>query len=120
MSLKALENTNEMCSWASYNTPKIELIQYGRRIGKKVYYLNHVYEVVTCFIYNSPRNGIIGSLLGKNTSVIEELSLDKLVKLSFIFNFLTRVKLRLQSLFIAGYIVVWQSRFNTKFMTANS
>ena len=36
---KALENTNEMCScpWASYNTAKIELIQYGRRIGKKVY-----------------------------------------------------------------------------------
>ena len=120
MSLKALENTNEMCSWASYNTPKIELIQYGRRIGKKVYYLNHVYEVVTCFIYNSPRNGIIGSLLGKNTSVIEELSLDKLVKLRFIFNFLTGVKLRLQSLFITGYIVVCQFRFNTKFMTANS
>ena len=24
--------------WASYNTPQIELIQYGRRIGKKVYY----------------------------------------------------------------------------------
>ena len=23
--------------WASYNTPYIELIQYGRRIGKKVY-----------------------------------------------------------------------------------
>ena len=23
--------------WASYNTPKIELIQYGRRIGKNVY-----------------------------------------------------------------------------------
>ena len=23
--------------WASYNTPQIELIQYGRRIGKKVY-----------------------------------------------------------------------------------
>ena len=23
--------------WASYNTPLIELIQYGRRIGKKVY-----------------------------------------------------------------------------------
>ena len=85
-----------------------------------MYYLNHVYEVVTCFICNSRRNGNIGSLLGKNTSVIEELSLDKLVKLSFIFNFLTRVKLRLQSLFIAGYIVVWQSRFNTKFMTANS
>ena len=24
--------------WASYNTPQIELIQYGRRIGKKVYF----------------------------------------------------------------------------------
>ena len=24
--------------WASYNTPYIELIQYGHRIGKKVYY----------------------------------------------------------------------------------
>ena len=24
--------------WASHNTPKIELIQYGRRIGKKVYF----------------------------------------------------------------------------------
>ena len=23
--------------WASYNTPQIELIQYGRRIGKEVY-----------------------------------------------------------------------------------
>ena len=23
--------------WASYNTPQIELTQYGRRIGKKVY-----------------------------------------------------------------------------------
>ena len=23
--------------WASYDTPLIELIQYGRRIGKKVY-----------------------------------------------------------------------------------
>ena len=23
--------------WASYNSPQIELIQYGRRIGKKVY-----------------------------------------------------------------------------------
>ena len=23
--------------WASYNTPKTQLIQYGRRIGKKVY-----------------------------------------------------------------------------------
>ena len=23
--------------WASYNTPYSELIQYGRRIGKKVY-----------------------------------------------------------------------------------
>ena len=23
--------------WASYNTPQIELIQYGRRIGKKCY-----------------------------------------------------------------------------------
>ena len=43
MSRKTLENTNEMCSfpsWASYNTPKIELIQYGRRIGKKVYWAN--------------------------------------------------------------------------------
>ena len=39
MSRKALENTNEMCSCSlgilSYNTPKIELIQYGRRIGKR-------------------------------------------------------------------------------------
>ena len=25
-----------MAPWASYNTPKIELIQYGRHIGKKV------------------------------------------------------------------------------------
>ena len=24
--------------WASYNTPSIELIQYGRRTGKKVYW----------------------------------------------------------------------------------
>ena len=24
--------------WASYNTPYIELIQYGRYIGKKVYF----------------------------------------------------------------------------------
>ena len=23
--------------WASYSSPQIELIQYGRRIGKKVY-----------------------------------------------------------------------------------
>ena len=23
--------------WASYNTPQIELTQYGRRMGKKVY-----------------------------------------------------------------------------------
>ena len=23
--------------WASHNTPQMELIQYGRRIGKKVY-----------------------------------------------------------------------------------
>ena len=40
MSRKALENTNEICScppWASYNTPYIELIQYGRSICKKVY-----------------------------------------------------------------------------------
>ena len=40
MSRKALENTNEMCScppWESYNTLSIELIQYGRRISKKVY-----------------------------------------------------------------------------------
>ena len=41
MSRKALKNTNEMSSshapWASYNTPLIELIQYGCRIGKKVY-----------------------------------------------------------------------------------
>ena len=29
-----------MPPWASYNTPKIELIQYGRRIGKKVYWAN--------------------------------------------------------------------------------
>ena len=36
---KAFENTNKMCSrpWASYNTPQIELIKYGRRISKKVY-----------------------------------------------------------------------------------
>ena len=27
-----------MPPWASYNTSEIELIQYGRRIGKKVYY----------------------------------------------------------------------------------
>ena len=41
MSQKVLENTNEMClsPWASYNTPQIALIQYGRRIGKKVYRL---------------------------------------------------------------------------------
>ena len=26
-----------MSLWASYNTPYIELIQYGRRIGKKVH-----------------------------------------------------------------------------------
>ena len=41
MSRKALENTNEMClyPWASYNTPYIELIQYGCSIGKKVYSL---------------------------------------------------------------------------------
>ena len=39
MSRNALENTNEMClcPWASYNTPQIELIEYSRRIGKKVY-----------------------------------------------------------------------------------
>ena len=37
MSRKALENTNEM----SYNTPQIKLIQYGRRIGKKVYSQYH-------------------------------------------------------------------------------
>ena len=29
-----------MPPWASYNTPQIELIQYGRRIGKKVYLVN--------------------------------------------------------------------------------
>ena len=41
MSQKALENTNEMCSCSLgilYDTPQIELIKYGRRIGKKVYY----------------------------------------------------------------------------------
>ena len=34
------ENTNEMCSCprASYNTPLMALIQYGRHISKKVYY----------------------------------------------------------------------------------
>ena len=39
MSQKAPEITNEMCSCprASYKTPLIELIQYGRRVGKKVY-----------------------------------------------------------------------------------
>ena len=26
--------------WASCNTPQIELIQYGHRNGKKVYYFN--------------------------------------------------------------------------------
>ena len=29
--------------WASYNTPQIELIQYGHHIGKKVYYCNYKY-----------------------------------------------------------------------------
>ena len=43
MSRKALENTNEMGScllgilYISWSIPWIELIQYGRRIGKKVY-----------------------------------------------------------------------------------
>ena len=39
MSRKALENTNEMCSCllGILYIPWIELIQYGRRIGKKVY-----------------------------------------------------------------------------------
>ena len=48
MSWKALKNTNEMCScpWASYNTPEIELIQYGHRIGKKVY-SNWPYLILT-------------------------------------------------------------------------
>ena len=36
MSRKALENTNEMCGHPIILL-KIELIQYGRRIGKKVY-----------------------------------------------------------------------------------
>ena len=40
MSRKVLESTTKCAHapWASYNTPQIELIQYGRRIGKKVYY----------------------------------------------------------------------------------
>ena len=29
---------NAHAPWASYNTPQIKLIQYGRCIGKKVYY----------------------------------------------------------------------------------
>ena len=29
--------------WASYNTPLIEFIQYGRRIGKNVYYSSRPY-----------------------------------------------------------------------------
>ena len=39
MSRKALENTNEMgsCLLGILYIPWIELIQYGRRIGKKVY-----------------------------------------------------------------------------------
>ena len=40
MSRKALQNTNEMCPCPLgilYNTPQIELTQYDRRIGKKVY-----------------------------------------------------------------------------------
>ena len=40
MSRKALENTKTKRAhspWESYNTPWIELIQYGRRIGKKDY-----------------------------------------------------------------------------------
>ena len=42
---KALVNTEASISdrshapWASHNTPSIQLIQYGRRIGKKVYWL---------------------------------------------------------------------------------
>ena len=32
--------------WASYNTPEIELIQYGHRIGKKVY-SNGPYLILT-------------------------------------------------------------------------
>ena len=50
MSRKALENTNEMYSrpWASYNTPEIELIQYGRRISKKVYYFGGFKPVIFC------------------------------------------------------------------------
>ena len=36
MSRKTFENTNEMSS-CPLGKKKIELIQYGRRIGKKVY-----------------------------------------------------------------------------------
>ena len=32
-----IQTTCAHAPWASYNTPEIELIQYGRRIGKKVY-----------------------------------------------------------------------------------
>ena len=28
----------DILSWASYSTPYIELIQYGRRIGEKVFW----------------------------------------------------------------------------------
>ena len=52
MSQKALENTNEMCScplgilhW--YNTPYTELIQYGRCIGKKVYWSRAMFDKST-------------------------------------------------------------------------
>ena len=47
MSQKVLENTNEICSCpcASYNTPSIELIQYGHHIGKKVYLVTLVTQV---------------------------------------------------------------------------
>ena len=34
--------------WASYNTPQIELIQYGRRIGKKVYSEG---KILRCYIF---------------------------------------------------------------------
>ena len=40
MSWKALEIQTKCAHahWASYNTPQMELIQYGQRIGKKVYW----------------------------------------------------------------------------------
>ena len=42
--------------WASYNTPWIELIQYGCRIGKKVYSSPHSWMFTSVSVGSNPRS----------------------------------------------------------------